>query len=370
MSCISFPRRSRAPINEDEPVETAVVLGPGAKRPLRVSSPIMIAGMSYGAVSRNVKLVIARAAGSLGIGFNSGEGGILEEEYEAGGNCLIGQYSTALFPPNEAALKRVAAVELRFGQGAYPGKGSYVPAEKLTDEVLKTHGLKMGDASRLPARHADLVTPRQIKEKVAALRGLTDGVPVGAKIGCGDIERDLEVLIDAEIDFVAIDGFGGGTGATSCAVRENVGLPLLAALPRAVRFLSEKGVKDRVSVIAGGGLRTAADFAKCLALGADAVYVGTAALIAINCQQYRICHTGLCPTGTTTNNPVLMKQIDIEEGVRRLVNFLRVSTADMAELARAAGKDDLGKLDNDDVVSLSRDLARLARVKWLDGRLP
>ena len=357
----------RIPLNREEPVDTTVVIGPQAKRPLKVAAPIMISGMSYGATSKKVKLVIARTAALSKIAFNTGEGGILGEELDAAGAYLIGQYATGRFGVDEALLKRVAAVEIRFGQGAYPGKGSYLPASKMSADVAELRGLEDDEAAYSPAHHRDMTTPAGIKAKVSWLREVTGGVPIGAKIGCGNVEKDLRVLIDAEVDFVALDGFSGGTGATDYFVRENVGIPLVAALPRAARYLTEHVMKDGITLIAGGGLRTSADFARCLALGADAVYIGTAALIALNCEQYRLCHTGLCPTGVTTHNPSLVKQLEVEEGVRKLSNFIQVATDEIAALTRIVGKNNVRKLDRADLVALTKELAEITGTRWVDG---
>lgn len=358
----------RIPLNREQKVKTAVIIGPKSKKPLNVSSPIMISGMSFGATSKNCRKVIYAAASKLGIAYNSGEGGILEEEFKAASNSLIGQYATGRYGVNESILKKVAAVEIRFGQGAYPGKGSYLPAGKMTQEVAKLRGLKGGEASNSPAHHHDMTTPEEIREKVSWLRKITGGVPIGAKIGCGNVENDIEVLVDAKVDFISIDGFGGGTGATDFYARENLGIPIIAALPRASSHLQKLGVKNKISLIASGGLRSSADFAKCLALGADAVYIGTAALIAINCEQYRICHTGMCPTGITTQNPELAKQIDVEKGILRLSNFITASTIEIAGLTRMVGKNDIAKFDKNDLVSLNKELAVLTGIKWLDGK--
>jgi len=243
-----------------------------------------------------------------------------------------------------------------------------LPASKITPEIALARGLKGGEPAYSPAHHHDMKTPREIKSKVDWLREVTGGVPIGAKIGCGNVEKDMKILVDAGVDFFAIDGFGGGTGATDYYMRENVGIPLIAALPRAFKFLTEQGIKDKISLIAGGNLRTSADFAKCLALGADAVYIGTAALIAINCEQYRICHTGLCPTGVTTHNPVLEKQLDVKEGALKLSNFINISTKEIANLTRVAGKKNIHELSAEDLVSLSKDLAAIAGLQWLDGK--
>ncbi len=358
---------SKIPLNKEEAVKVGVIIGPAAAKPLKLNSPIIISGMSFGATSKNVKLAISQAAAELGIGFNSGEGGILEEDYRAK-NYLIGQYATGRFGVDENVLKKVAAIEIRFGQGAYPGKGSFLPASKMTAEIAKARGLKGGEPANSPAHHHDMTTPEQIAEKVAWLKTLTNGVPIGAKIGCGRIEEDIKILVKAGVDFIAVDGFGGGTGATDVYVRENVGLPLIAALPRAARTLRELKAGKKVSLIAGGGLRSAPDFAKCLALGADAVYIGTAALIAINCEQYRICHTGLCPTGVTTHDPELMKQLDVEAGARKLANFIKLCTEEIASLTRIMGKNDVNLLGSDDLAALNKDLAALTGVSWLDGK--
>ncbi|MDH7499002.1 MAG: glutamate synthase-related protein [candidate division NC10 bacterium] len=359
---------AKIPFEREDPVNLAITIGPRAKRPLSLSSPILISGMSLGATSPNVKRIISQVAGKLKIAYNSGEGGIGEEEFAVAPGLIIGQYTTDEAEVDLEVLRKVAAVEIRFGQGAYPGKGSYLPESKASAETHQVRGLKGPERSHSPAHHLDMETPEQIKEKVSWLREVTGGVPIGAKIGCGHIEADLRVLMDVGVDFVALDGFGGGTGATEEYVRENVGIPIIAALPRASGFLRRLGVRDQVSLIAGGGLRTSADFAKCLALGANGVYIATAVLMAIGCQQYRICHTGICPTGVTTHSPVLAKQLEIEEGVRRLANFLRVSNEEIAGLVRIVGKDDVRRLTPEDLVSLHRDLTLLTGVRGLNGK--
>lgn len=356
-------------LNADEKVNTEIIIGPKAKKPLKLFSPIIVSGMSYGAVSKKVRQAISQAAADLKIGFNSGEGGLLEDEIELGAPYMIGQYATGRFGISEEKLKRLAAIEIRFGQGAYPGKGSHLPADKIIEDIAKERNLKKGEDANSPAHHADMITPSQIKEKISYLRDLTGGAPIGAKIGCGNIEKDIEVLVNAEVDFIAIDGFGGGTGATDCYIRENAGIPILAALPRAVKALFKLAVKDKISLIVAGGLRKSADFAKCLALGANAVYIGTAALIAINCEQYRVCHTGLCPTGVTTHKAELTSQLDVKEGARKLMNFIKVSNDEMAEFARIAGKNDVKNLDSNDLVALAKDVSRVTGVKWLDNKI-
>ncbi len=357
----------RIPLNKEDKVNTSTIIGPKSKKPLKVSSPILISGLSFGAVSRNVRLVISQTALKQKIGFNTGEGGVLDEEKEISKDLMIVQYSTGRFGLNEELLRSAACIEIRFGQGAYPGKGSYLPAEKITPEIAKIRNLEKGEAAYSPAHHTDINTPNELKDKVEWLKEITDGVPIGAKIGCGHVEDDVNILADSGVDFIALDGFGGGTGATDSYVRDNMGIPILAALPRAHKKLESLGLRNQISLIAGGGLRTSSDFAKCLALGADAVYIGTAALIAINCQQYRVCNSGLCPTGVATQNPQLMQQLNIEEGVKKLSNFLKISTEEISNISRMVGKNDVKLLNDSDLVSLNRETAILTGLKWLNG---
>ncbi|MDD1708416.1 MAG: DUF2769 domain-containing protein [Methanoregulaceae archaeon] len=354
----------KIPKNREDPVNTATVIGPAAKKPLTSSSPILISGLSYGAVSKNVKLIISQVAAQENILFNSGEGGVLPEELSAKDRMIV-QYSTGRFGISEALLKQASGVEIRFSQGAYPGKGSFLPAAKMTREIAGIRGLQKGEDAYSPARHPDIRNPDDLKRKIDWLRSLTSGSPIGAKIGCGAIEQDIAVLVSAGVDFIALDGFGGGTGATNDYVREHVGIPLPVAVPRAARYLRKLGVKDKVSLICGGSLRNSGDFTKCLALGADAVYSGTAALIAINCEQYRICHTGLCPTGVTTQRPDLVARCDISKGISRLGNFIRVMTGEIADLSRIVGKENVHDLTCEDLVSFNRDLALITGCPWV-----
>lgn len=358
---------SEIPLNPDENVNTGIIIGKDSRRPLKLSSPVMISGMSYGAVSRKTRQAIASAARDLGIGFNSGEGGVLEYELNEAGRQLIVQYSTGRFGITEDILRKAAAIEIRFGQGAYPGKGSYLPPEKISRDVARVRGLEEGEGSYSPAHHPDIRDPEKLAEKVSWLRSLNRGAPVGAKIGCGNVEDDVRTLIEAGVDFISLDGFGGGTGAVNPHIRDNTGIPLVAAIPRAVKTIINEGSGDRVSLIAGGGLRTGADIAKCLALGADAAYIGTAALIAINCQQHRLCHTGKCPTGITTHDPSLLRHMNPEEAAERLKNYIKVLNHEIADFARIVGKDDVKKLNHEDLVALTRETAELTGTRWLNG---
>lgn len=223
----------KIPLNSNEEVNTRVVIGPEAKKPLEVSSPILFSGMSYGTVSRNVRLVLAKVASKLNLGLNSGEDIVLSEELDIVSRNLIVQYSTGRHGTTEEILKKSSAVEIRFGQGAYPGWESLLPAEKVSPEVAKLMELKEGEDAYSPAHHPDIRNEDELEEKIRWLREFTDGKPIGAKIGCGNVENDIEILANSGVDFISLDGFGGGTGATEFFVRENVGIPIVVALPRA-----------------------------------------------------------------------------------------------------------------------------------------
>ncbi len=234
----------KIPLNRNEEVSIKIVIGPNAKKSLKVSSPIMFSGMSYGAVSRNVRLVLAKVASKLDLGLNAGEDIVLPEELDIASKNLVVQYSAGRFGVTEELLKKCSAIEIRFGQGACPGWESVLPAEKVSVEIAKLMGSKEGEAAYSPAHHPDIRNEDELEEKIRWLRELTDGIPIGAKIGCGNVENDIEILANSGVDFISLDGFGGGTGATEFFVRENVGIPIVAALPRADRHLKKIGVKE------------------------------------------------------------------------------------------------------------------------------
>jgi glutamate synthase domain-containing protein 2 len=351
------------PLNAEESVNTATTLGKRSKKPVRLETPILISGMSFGALNREQKIALAKASALAGTAANTGEGGMLDEEREFAKYVTL-QYSTGHFGVWEQRLKQADMIEFRISQSAYPATGSLVPASKVTELIANTRGIAVHTDARSPARHPDVGSAEDLKQKITALRDTSEGKPIGIKFAAGHVEKDLDLIVYAEPDYIVVDGFGGGSGAPPSHIRDNFGLPIINFLPRAHRYLDEVGYRTKVELVAAGGLRTSGDFAKCLALGADAVYIATAALWAMSCEYYRICETNQCPTGTTTHDPALIKRFNVDRGAQKLANFLRVSTQELADIARALGKDDVHKLNVQDLIALTRETSELSGVHY------
>jgi methylamine---glutamate N-methyltransferase subunit C len=351
------------PLNAEEPVRTSTTVGKSSKKPIYLETPIMISAMSFGALNREQKIALAKASTLAGTATNTGEGGMLNEERELAKYITL-QYSTGHFGVWTERLKEADMVEFRISQSAYPGTGSLVPANKVTELIAKARGIPIGSDARSPARHPDIYSAEDLKHKIDTLRDITEGRPIGIKFAAGHIEKDLDIIVSAEPDYVVVDGFGGGSGAPPSHIRDNFGLPIINFLPRAHRYLDEIGYREHVDLIAAGGLRTSGDFAKCLALGADAIYIATSALWAMSCEYYRICETNQCPTGTTTHDPELIKRFNVERGAQKLANFIRVSTLELADISRALGKEDVHGMDVNDLVALTRETSELSGVSY------
>ncbi|MGZ4917024.1 MAG: FMN-binding glutamate synthase family protein [Halobacteriota archaeon] len=351
------------PITAEETVNTKTVLGYRTKTPIELETPIMISAMSFGALNKRQKIALAKASTLAGTASNTGEGGMLNEEREAA-KYLTLQYSTGRFGVWEERLKQADSIEFRVSQSAYPATGSLVPASKVNESIAKARGIPPGTDARSPARHLDINSAEDLKQKIAWLREITEKKPIGIKFAGGHVEKDLDIIIYAEPDYIVVDGFGGGSGAPPNYIRDNAGLPLINFLPRAHKYLDEMGFRDKVTLIAAGGLRNSGDFAKCLALGADAVYIATAALWSMSCEYYRICETNQCPTGTTTLDPGLVQRFNVDRGAMKLAHFINVSTAEIAGFARAVGKKNVYDLDQQDLVALTRETSEFSGVQY------
>ena len=316
-----------------EKCSTKTVLGTRhAKKPIELDIPIMITGMSWGALSLNAKTALAKGAALAGSSNTTGDGGMLRAERDAS-RCLIYEVLPSRYGINIHDMREADGIELTIGQGAKPGTGGLLLGSKVSDVIAHQRDLPIGVDQRSPARHPDFLGPDDMVIKVEELREATDGqVPIFVKMGASRVFDDVKLAAKAGADVIVVDGMEGGTAASPAILQEHTGLPTLAAVCEARRALEDIGVYGEVQLIIAGGIRDGVDAAKAMALGADAIYIGTAALIALNCNRamYEIdyhaigaapyhchhCHTGRCPVGITTQNPELMKRLDIDEGAR------------------------------------------------------
>jgi glutamate synthase domain-containing protein 2 len=352
---------ARIPLNSDAAVKTKTVIGPNAGKPLVIESPIYVTHMSFGALSKEAKVALAKGSASMKTAMCSGEGGILPESL-ASAYKYIFEYVPNQYSVTEENLKRVDAIEIKIGQSVKPGMGGHLPGKKVTEEIAAVRGFPKGSDIVSPSSFEDIKNREDLKKKIGWLRDASGGRPIGVKVAAGNIEADLDVALCAEPDFVTIDGRPGATGAAPKFVKAAVSVPTVFALYRARKFLDERGAQN-VSLSITGGLRVSSDFAKALALGADAVAIGTAALIACGCRQHRACHTGKCPTGITSQEPELRALVNIEEAARRVGNFLRVSTEELKNFARLTGNDDVHKLSIRDLCTTNSELSTHTRIE-------
>lgn len=373
-----------------EKCDTDVVLGDThAKFPLHLDIPITIAGMSFGALSGQAKEALGRGASEVGTSTTTGDGGMTPEERGQSKN-LVYQYLPSRYGMNPDDLRKADAIEIVLGQGAKPGGGGMLLGQKITERVAGMRTLPMGVDQRSACRHPDWTGPDDLAIKIIELREITNwGKPIYIKVGATRTYYDVKLAVKAGADVVVVDGMQGGTAATQDVFIEHVGIPTLAAIPQAVQALQEMGVHRKVQLIVSGGVRSGADVAKAMALGADAVAIGTAALIALgdNSPRYQKQYeelgsaagfyddfqAGRDPAGITTQDPELSKNLDPVEGGRRLANYLRVLTMEAQTLARACGKSHLRNLEPEDLVALTVEASAMARVPlagttWIPGR--
>jgi glutamate synthase domain-containing protein 2 len=346
---------AKIPLDHDQPVRTKTVIGPGASQPLVIDTPVFVTHMSFGALSREAKIALARGSAAAGTAMCSGEGGILPESLESAHRYIF-EYVPNQYSVTEKNLRKVDAIEIKVGQSVKPGMGGHLPGNKVTAEIAKVRGFKDGEDIISPSHFEDILTGEELKKKVDWLRETSGGSPIGVKLAAGNIEADLEVALSAGPDFITIDGRAGATGAAAKFIKAAASVPSIFALYRARKFLDQKGVKD-ISLIITGGMRISPDFAKALAMGADAIAIGTSALMAIGCQQYRICNTGKCPQGITTQDPELRAKFDIDKSAKGLENFLRVSTEELRHFARLTGNDDVHKLSLKDLCTANSEIS-------------
>ena len=353
---------STLPLNGTDTVSTRTVIGPNAAQPLVIDTPIYVSHMSYGALSREVKIALARGSAAAGTAMCSGEGGILPESLEASHRYIF-EYVPNRYSVTPENLNAVDAVEIKIGQSAKPGLGGHLPGSKVTDEIAAVRGFPAGQDIISPAHFPDIRDLKELRFKVDELREETEGRPIGIKLAAGHIEADLEIALAAGPDFITIDGRAGATGAAPKVVKDATAIPTIFALARARATLDAAGAgTDGVSLVITGGLRTSADVAKALAMGADAVAVASAALMAAGCQHYRICHTGKCPVGITTQDPELRARLKIDLSAKRVENYFKATTHELADFARLTGHDDIHQLSPHDLRTTSPEIAKYTPV--------
>ena len=362
-----------------EKCETKTVLGTRfAEQPIELDIPIMITGMSWGALSYNAKVALAKGASQIGSSNTTGDGGMLAAE-RANSRTLVYEVLPSRYGIDVHHMRLSDGIELTIGQGAKPGTGGLLLDSKVSGEIAKQRELPAGVDQRSPARHPDMLGPDDMIIKIEELREATDWrVPIFVKLGASRVYDDVKLAAKAGADVVVVDGMEGGTGASPAILQEHTGVPTLAAVCEARAALEDMGLYGEVQLIIAGGIRDGVDAAKAMALGADAIYIGTAALIALNCNRplyvedyHKLgtephychhCHTGRCPVGVTTQDPELMKRLPIDEGAERITNLLRAMTLEIQMLARACGKSDVHHLEPEDMAALTPEASAVCQV--------
>ena len=347
------------PLEPSELVDTTTVLGKNALKPLVLSSPVYISHMSFGALSREVKIALAQGSAMAKVAMCSGEGGILPEEREAAYQYIF-EYVPNRYSATPENLMAADAVEIKIGQGTKPGLGGHLPGAKVTPEIAAVRNKPEGKDIHSPSRFPGINSKEDMKELVAHLRSESKGRPIGIKIAAGRIEKDLAFCVYAEPDFITIDGRGGATAASPKLVRDSTSVPTIYALSRARKYLDSVG--SDISLVITGGLRVSSDFAKALCMGADAVAIATSPILAAACQQYRICGSDQCPVGVATQDPKLRARLDIEKAAQRVANFFKVSHEELETYARMCGHSDLHNLSVDDLCTTSSEIASFTAI--------
>ncbi|HPX70623.1 MAG TPA: glutamate synthase-related protein [Bacillota bacterium] len=342
------------PLDEHAEVSLNTVIGKHAAKPMLLEIPVYISHMSFGALSKETKIALAKGSAIAKTAMCSGEGGILPEEMAAAHKYIF-EYVPNLYSVTDENLMNSDAIEIKIGQGTKPGMGGHLPAGKVTEEIAAIRNKPMGRDIISPSRFPGINGKEDLKALVSELRQRSGGRPIGIKIAAGRIEQDLAVVLYSGADFVTIDGRGGATGASPAIIRDSTSVPTVYALHRARKFLDSAG--SDIELVITGGLRVSSDFAKAIAMGADAVAIASAAMVAAACQQYRICGSGLCPVGVATQDPELRKRLDPDAAAKRLANYLLCSAEELRTFARLSGNSDIHGLGLSDLCTISREIS-------------
>lgn len=348
------------PLDEFAEVDTVTIIGKNAKKPMRLENPVYISHMSFGALSKETKIALAKGSAMAKTAMCSGEGGILPEEMNTSYKYIF-EYVPNLYSVTKENLQNSDAIEIKIGQGSKPGMGGLLPAEKVTKEIAEIRNKPMGQDVISPSKFDSINSKEDLKELVSKLRDESGGRPIGIKVAACKIESDMEYCVFAEPDFITIDGRGGATAASPQIIRDATSVPTIYALYRARKYLDS--VKSDIQLIITGGLRVSSDFAKALAMGADAVAIASAALMAAACQQYRICGTGLCPVGIATQDPEIRKRLNVEAGAKRVANFLNVSLEELKTFGRITGHANIHDICIDDLCTINREISEFTNIR-------
>ncbi len=351
------------PLMEDAEVATELVIGPEAKKPLTLSMPLFVSDMSFGALSEEAKMALARGAERAGTGICSGEGGMLPEEQQENSRYFY-ELASAQFGYREELLEKVQAFHFKGGQGAKTGTGGYLPGNKNTGKISEVRGIPEGEPAVSPPTFEELHSVEDFKRFADRVREVTGGIPVGFKLSANHVERDIQFALDAGADYLILDGRGGATGAAPELFRDHISVPTIPALARARRHLDEQGASGRVTLIVTGGLRVPSDFVKAMALGADGIAVANSAIQAIGCVSARICNTNNCPAGVATQRKDLRQRLNVDKSSHQLQSFLEASVSLMQVMARACGHDRLDKFNREDLATWHREMALLSGVRY------
>ncbi len=353
---------ARLPQLEKVEVGAELVIGPNARKPLRLEIPLFVSDMSYGALSEESKIALARGAEMAGTGICSGEGGMLPEEQQENSRYFY-ELASAKFGFRMDLVKKVQAFHFKGGQGAKTGVGGHLPGHKNTGKISQVRGIPEGEAAISPPRFTDFDCEDDFRRFADEVRQASGGIPIGFKLSANHIEEDIDAAIRVRVDYLILDGRGGATGAAPLLFRDHISTPTIPALARARRHLDRRGRPD-ITLIITGGLRTPADFIKALALGADGIAVSNAALQAIGCQAMRACHTNNCPVGIATQREELRQRLDIQLSALRLKRFFEASVELMQVMARACGHTHLNQFCPDDLSTFDRDVAYLTGIAY------
>lgn len=343
------------PLDEYADVSLKTIIGKHARKPMVLNMPVYISHMSFGALSKETKIAMAKGSSAAGTAMCSGEGGILPEEKESAYRYIF-EYVPNLYSVTDENLKTSDAIEIKIGQGTKPGMGGHLPGGKVTPEIAKIRNKPLGKDVISPSRFPGINDADDLRNLVNNLRTRSEGRPIGIKIAAGRIERDLEFCVYAKPDFITIDGRGGATGASPSIIRDSTSVPTIYALYRARKYLDSIG--SDIDLVITGGLRVSSDFAKAIAMGASAVAIASAAMVAAACQQYRICGTGMCPVGVATQDEALRKRFHIEAAAKRIENYLKCSAEELKTFARITGNTDIHGLSTENLCTISEEISK------------